>query len=128
MSDQLNRRNFIHETGLGVAALAGSSASSANAASSKKPNVLLVHVDQHRFDCLGVCGNPDVQTPNIDSLAADGVRFDNSFCPYPVCTPSRYSLISGQYVHEHRGFSNHCTLAPDIATFPKMLRAAGYKT
>lgn len=93
-----------------------------------RPNILVIHVDQHRWDCLGCMGNPDLRTPNIDALAADGVRYDNSFCPYPVCTPSRYSLLSGFYVHEHRGSSNHCTLAPDIATFPKRLREAGYKT
>ena len=92
------------------------------------PNMLVIHVDQHRWDCLGCMGNPDLRTPNIDALARDGVRFDNSFCPYPVCTPSRYSLLSGLYVHEHRGSSNHCTLGPEIATFPKQLREAGYKT
>lgn len=93
-----------------------------------KPNILLIHNDQHRWDCLGAYGNPDVQTPNIDTLAADGVRFENHFCPYPVCTPSRYSLLSGLYVHEHRGWTNHCTLHPDIATFPRLLRQAGYHT
>ena len=70
----------------------------------------------------------DVKTPHIDRLAAHGVRYDNSFCPFPVCTPSRYSLLCGQYVHDHRGWNNHSTLAPSIATFPKILRAAGYHT
>ncbi|HQO33581.1 MAG TPA: sulfatase-like hydrolase/transferase [bacterium] len=93
-----------------------------------QPNILLVHVDQLRFDCLGISGNPDIHTPNIDGLAAHGVRYTNSFCPYPICTPSRYSLLSGLYVHEHRGHDNHCTLAPDIDTFPKRLRDAGYHT
>jgi len=93
-----------------------------------KPNILLIHTDQHRIECLGAYGNQDVKTPNIDRLAADGVRFDNSFCPYTVCTPSRYSLLSGLYVHEHSGWTNHCTLDPKIETFPKILRNAGYKT
>ena len=48
-----------------------------------RPNVLILHVDQLRFDCLGVCGNPDVKTPNLDRLAADGVRYANSFCAVP---------------------------------------------
>ena len=94
----------------------------------KHPNILLIHADQHRFDCLGAYGNPDVRTPNIDALAADGVRYENSFCPFPVCTPSRYSLLSSQYVHQHLGWTNRCTLAPGIPTFPRVLRDAGYRT
>ncbi|MCJ7738013.1 MAG: sulfatase-like hydrolase/transferase [Anaerolineae bacterium] len=93
-----------------------------------RPNVLIIHADQHRFDCLGAYGNPDVRTPNIDALAAEGVRYENSFCPFPVCTPSRYSLLSSQYVHQHLGWSNHCTLPAGIPTFPKVLREAGYRT
>ena len=98
------------------------------AESSRRPNVLIIHADQHRWDCLGAYGNSDIRTPNIDALAADGVRFDNSFCPFPVCTPSRYSLLSSRYVHEHRGWTNHCTLPPGTETFPSILRDAGYRT
>ena len=93
-----------------------------------RPNILIIHADQHRHDCLGAYGNPDILTPNIDALARDGRRFDNSFCPFPVCTPSRYSFLSGQYVRQHGGWTNHCTLAPGIPTFPKVLRDAGYRT
>ena len=92
------------------------------------PNILILHADQHRYDCLGAYGNPDVQTPNIDALAEDGIRYNNSFCPYPVCTPSRYSLLSSQYVRQHLGWSNHCTLPPALPTFPRVLRDAGYQT
>lgn len=95
---------------------------------SNRPNVLILHVDQLRFDCLGTCGNPDVKTPNIDALAADGIRYTNSFCAFPVCTPSRYSLLSGRVVHEHAGWNNRSTLAATIATFPRILRDAGYRT
>jgi arylsulfatase A-like enzyme len=93
-----------------------------------RPNVLIVHADQHRFDCLGAYGNPDLRTPNIDSLAADGVLFGESFCAFPVCTPSRYSLLSGLYVHQHLGWTNRCTLPSGLATFPRILRDAGYRT
>ena len=64
-----------------------------------RPNILVIHADQHRFDCLGAYGNPDVLTPHINSLAADGVVYNESFCTYPVCTPSRYSLLTGVPVH-----------------------------
>ncbi len=93
-----------------------------------RPNVLIIHTDQHRFDCLGAYGNGDILTPNIDALAADGVTYRNSFCCYPVCTPSRYSLLTGLYVHQHLGWNNRSTLPSGIDTFPRMLRAAGYRT
>lgn len=93
-----------------------------------KPNVLVILADQHRHDCLGAYGNRDIKTPNIDTLAQDGVLYKNSFCPYPVCTPSRYSLITGLYTHQHLGWSNHCTLPAGLDTFPALLRKAGYKT
>lgn len=93
-----------------------------------RPNILFILDDQHRIDCLGAYGNAEIRTPNIDRIAAGGVRYDNSFCAYPVCTPSRYSIVSGLYVHEHRGYGNYCTLPPQTATFPAILRGAGYRT
>lgn len=111
---------------LGVLAIASPLAAAPTRAD--RPNVLVLHVDQLRVDCLGVYGNPDIKTPNIDRLAADGVRYTNSFCSFPVCTPSRYSLLSGRYVHDHAGWDNRSTLAPEIATFPRIFRAAGYRT
>ncbi len=125
----MKRRKFIKTvtasaaTGLGFNLLGSSCSMNKN-----QPNILLIHTDQHRIECLGSYGNKDVKTPNIDSIANDGVRFENSFCPYPVCTPSRYSLLSGLPVHEHRGWTNRCTLSPDIKTFPSILKATGYKT
>ncbi len=80
------------------------------------------------MDCLGAYGNNQVRTPHIDAFAAEGTRYTNSFCAYPVCTPSRYSIFSGRYVHEHRGWTNHCTLPPGMATWPELLQDAGYRT
>ncbi|PWU20772.1 MAG: hypothetical protein C5B50_03205 [Verrucomicrobia bacterium] len=91
-------------------------------------HILVIIADQLRADCLGAYGNSQVKTPHLDALAAESVRFNNCFCAFPVCTPSRYSLLSGLPVHEHRGWNNHCTLPPGTATFPALLRQAGYKT
>jgi arylsulfatase len=97
-------------------------------AAAEKHNVLVIHTDQHRAECLGCAGNADIRTPNIDRIAGDGLRFSESYCPFPVCTPSRYSLLSGLYVHQHRGWTNHCTLPPGTPTFASVLRDAGYHT
>ncbi|MBB5791128.1 sulfatase-like hydrolase/transferase [Jiangella mangrovi] len=91
-------------------------------------NVLIIQADQFRADCLGAAGNPDVRTPHLDRLAGDGVRYRNAYCSFPVCTPSRYSLLTGLHVRQHAGWSNRCTLAPGIDTFPRALRRAGYDT
>ncbi len=124
MTKHLTRRQFIVTT----TALACATVTHRRAMAAAKPNILLIHADQHRMECLGAYGNADIKTPHIDALAADGVRYENSFCPYPVCTPSRYSLLSGQYVHEHEGWSNHCTLKPGTDTFATLLRKTGYQT
>ena len=94
----------------------------------EKPNIVIIHADQHRWDCIGAYGNREIQTPHIDSLANDGVCYTNSFCTFPVCTPSRYSMLTGLYAHQHMGYSNHCTIPHELATFPKILRESGYKT
>mgnify|MGYP006279501143 CR=1 FL=1 len=94
----------------------------------RQPHILLVHADQHRFDCIGASGNPDIQTPNIDKLAAEGRRYTNHFCSYPVCTPSRYSLLTGLYTRQHQGWTNHSGIPPTIDTFPRILKREGYKT
>jgi len=91
-------------------------------------NVLLIYTDEQRIDALGAMGNADIDTPHIDALAADGVLYRNSFCTWPVCTPSRLSILSGQYVHQHGGRSNRSTLRPGTPTFASILREAGYAT
>lgn len=63
-------------------------------AASDRPNVMVIQADQFRWDCLGVAGNTDVRTPHLNRLAADGVRYTNAFCTLPVCTPSRYPLLT----------------------------------
>lgn len=97
-------------------------------ATSDPVNVLVVLTDQQRWDALGCAGNPDVQTPALDELAKEAVHFPLAFCTHPVCTPSRYSILSGLYLHQHGGMSNRSTLSPGLPTFPRLLRQAGYRT
>ena len=72
----------------------------------RHPNILLIQSDQHRFDCVGANGNPLVQTPNLDHLAAQGTRFTHAFCPIPVCVPARNSLVYGQWATGHQAIAN----------------------
>jgi len=62
-----------------------------------RPNVLFITSDQHRFDAVGYMGHPDVQTPNLDRLAASGVVFERCYVTNPVCMPSRATLLTGQF-------------------------------
>lgn len=96
-----------------------------------QPNILLIHADQHRADCLGVNGHPFLQTPNLDRLAADGANFTRAYTPIPLCTPARTSLLTGQWPMQHGVIANHGTegersLAEGIPTFSKSLREGGY--
>jgi len=62
----------------------------------KRPHILFLQTDQHRFDALG-CVNPVVKTPHLDSLVARGIRFSQAVCNSPMCVPSRYSMMTGLY-------------------------------
>lgn len=79
-------------------------------------NILLLCTDQQRFDALGASGNTEIDTPNLDRLAAQGARFENCYVQSPVCAPSRASLMTGQYVHAHGLWAN---------CLPPMPRAQG---
>lgn len=69
-------------------------------------SVLLIMTDEHRPDAMGAAGHPVVETPMLDSLAENGVRFSNGYCPSPICAPSRASFATGRYVHEHQVWDN----------------------
>src|SRR5579862_8907861 len=100
----ISRRNLL--TGSG-AALASTWVRPRPVRAADRPkNVLLLMSDQHRRSCLGAAGDPVAHTPNLDALAASGVRFNSGYCANPVCTPSRASLLTGLYTHHHQAWNN----------------------
>lgn len=93
----------------------------------KRPNILLITTDQQHFTALGAT-NPAIKTPNIDRLCEMGTRFDRAYCPSPVCTPSRASIITGQYPSQHGAWTIGVKLPEETPTVGAMLSEAGYKT
>jgi len=89
---------------------------------------LFLFADQHNAKVLGHKGHPDVKTPNLDRLAAEGVRFNNAIAQNPICTPSRMSFLSGQYCHNHGYFSLSGPTPHGLPTVLGQFRAAGYRT
>ncbi len=98
-----------------------------------RPNILFIQSDQHRLDCLSAHGHPQLQTPNLDELAHQGVDFSHAFCPIAICTPTRGSLLTGLWPHQHGALSvwNLCedrrqVLQTDLPMWSRELKAAGY--
>lgn len=89
-------------------------------------DVLVILTDQQRFDTIAALGNEAIATPNLDALAADSLRFRQAFCPSPLCVPSRHSLLTGLYPHQHLGRANRLGLPPGLPTFPRLLGESGY--
>jgi arylsulfatase len=92
----------------------------------RRPNILLICTDQQRYDSLGCYGNPYVQTPIIDQLAAEGVLFEHCYVQSPVCAPSRASLVTGRYPHNHGLWANGVALPAHEEFFTRALADGGY--
>jgi len=97
-----------------------------NFTSSKRPNILFLFPDQHRYDWLGT--NPDipVRTPNLDKLANEGVLFTKAVCPSPLCAPARACLASGKEYDRCRVAGNNVDYPLNQTTFYTLLRESGY--
>ena len=97
-----------------------------------RPNILLLYVDDLRHDGLGATGHPFVETPNLDSrIAGQGINFLNSFVNCPLCSPSRASLMTGQYAATHGlTVNDDVNGVPDerLPIYQKTLQANGYRT
>ncbi|MCJ7774373.1 MAG: sulfatase [Desulfobacterales bacterium] len=95
----------------------------------KKPNIVFILTDDHRWDCLGVMGHPFLQTPNMDRLANEGLLFKNAFVTTSLCSPSRASFLTGQYASVH-GVQNNFSRWDETKniTFMEHLKNGGYDT
>lgn len=95
----------------------------------ERPNVLLMTSDQQRHDHLGAAGTPGLVTPNLDRLAARGTWFRRAYCPSPICTPTRVSMLVGKYPSAHGAYSIGVTVDPFPGpTLPEVLADSGYAT
>ena len=131
------RRSFLKAIGAGAAALATSGCALAqNSSVARKPNILMILVDDLGYGDLSSYGAKDVQTPNIDKLIASGMRFDNFYANCPVCSPTRASLLTGRYpdlvgvpgvIRTHIK-NNWGYLNPKAVLLPQLLKKAGYHT
>jgi len=94
--------------------------------SNSLPPILLFLTDQQRGDAMGCAGTPLVKTPNMDRIAAEGVRFSHACTVSPLCMPARASLVSGLYPHNHGMWRNRGELPADDETFFHHLQRTGY--
>ncbi len=92
------------------------------------PNIIFVLCDDHRFDCMGVAGHPFIETPHMDAMAHEGVMLPRAYVTTSLCSPSRASILTGQYAHNHRVVDNYHPVDPKLVFFPQQLQKAGYQT
>jgi len=121
----MNRRQFLQTA---TAAAGAAAAPSLATAQGKKRNIVFLLSDDHRFDMIGAMGHPWLETPNFDRMLRNGVHIQNGFVTTSLCSPSRASVLSGQYCHAHRVMDNSTPLTGDLETFPEVLQRNGYKT
>ncbi len=138
MKSKLTRRQFLRTAAAAASlsfatggCLPAGQKTARSYADKKKPNIIFLLTDDQRAGTLGCEGHPVIKTPNIDSLAENGVRFHNAFIAEPVCSPSRATYFTGQYERTHRvGFSSPHNMS-DLQwedTYPAILQKAGYYT
>ncbi len=126
----ISRRDALRLLGAGAATVALSDLLGCNGGGgARQPNVLVILTDDVRADAMGCAGDKRLETPNLDRLAAEGVRFANSFVTTSLCSPSRASLLTGCYAHKH-GVRDNFSRDPEQAcpTFAEVLQKSGYET
>jgi N-acetylglucosamine-6-sulfatase len=95
----------------------------------KPKNILVILTDDHRYDAMGFMKAQSFgDTPTLDRLAREGVHFRNAFVTTALCSPSRASIFTGLYAHQHRVVDNNHPIPPGLTYYPEYLQAAGYDT
>ena len=140
---KIPRRKFLKKVGTGVAAasaipLLGSKIvfdkdelekviSSKD--KSELKNIIFILSDDHRFDFMGFMNKIDfIETPNMDKMAREGAHFENAFVSTSLCSPSRASILTGMYAHNHRVVDNATVESKELIYFPQYLQKIGYET
>jgi N-acetylglucosamine-6-sulfatase len=121
--NNLTRRNFLKTSAAGLAC-----ALPAAQAASKPRNMIFILIDDMRFDSMSCMGHPFLKTPHLDKMAEGGMLFEHAFVTTSLCSPSRASVLSGQYPHRHGVLDNSTELPESVPTFPVELQKAGYET
>ena len=128
MADEQTRRDFMKASGAAALGLAAAgNAAKAQAAPTKRRNIIYIMTDDQRFDALGV-ENSFFETPAMDALAKNGALFENTFVTTSLCSPSRATILSSQYAHVHGVMDNRTLLPKGTPTFPVELQKGGYET
>lgn len=94
----------------------------------ERPNILFILSDNFRWDCMGFMNHPFIKTPGLDRLAEQGIVFENAFNTTSLCSPSRASILTGNYAHTHGVLNNHTPWTGKTPTFLEYLKRAGYDT
>ena len=121
------RRQFLRAAGLGLAGLSFSSWARAAGAAQAKPNILLILADDQTARDNGCYGHPDVKTPNIDRLAAEGMRFTRAFTATAMCAPTRQQLYTGLFPVRNGAYPNHSRVYDGTKSMVQHLKALGYR-
>jgi arylsulfatase A-like enzyme len=129
MARKITRRQAVGLlTSVPLGAAAWPLASLMRAGDARRPNIIYIMSDDHASHAVSCYGSRINRTPNLDRIAAQGMRFDNCFVTNSLCGPSRAALLTGQYSHINGYTQNEGQFDGTQATFPKMLQQAGYQT
>src|SRR5688572_20474654 len=96
---------------------------------SKPMNIIFILADDHRYDAMGFMNKiQGLQTPAMDKMAKEGTHIKNAFVSTALCSPSRASILTGQYAHTHTVVDNDAPLPANLVFFPQYLQKSGYQT
>ncbi len=122
----MTRRSALTAT---LGALAAGPAAASAAQTRKRRNIIFILTDDHRYDALGFLRPQKfLETPHLDRMAREGVHFQNAFVSTSLCSPSRASILTGKYAHQHKIVDNNTAIPRGTQFFPELLRQAGYAT
>jgi N-acetylglucosamine-6-sulfatase len=129
-----SRRDFLRSACRGTAAMAFTGAASSlwagQGGKTTRKNIVLLLSDDHRYDFMGFMSSSPafLETPNMDRMVRQGAHLANAFVSTSLCSPSRASILTGQYMHHHRIVDNQRPEPPGTVFFPQYLQKAGYQT